>query len=138
MTKNWIVEYTGIWPKGFFLTSWLDIQSSSSNLPFICWENRWGENQIKFTSIPYFFLENCQLQYYQGGNNNVGKKKKFCETQQEKLTCDQVNQSKLKKLTQSSKEIRCPVAFAVMKIYSFPEHKNSSDTKRQGTEQMRL
>ena len=49
-----------------------------------------------------------------------------------------VNQSKLEKLTQSSKEIRCPVAFAVMKIYSFPEHKNSSDTKRQGTEQMRL
>ena len=97
MTKNWIVEYTGIWPKGFFLTSWLDIQSSSSNLPFICWENRWGENQIKFTSIPYFFLGNCQLQYYQGGNNNVGKKKKFCETQQEKLTCDHGEPIKTKK-----------------------------------------
>ena len=44
-----------------------------------------------------------------------------------------LNQSKLKKLTQPSKKVRCPVTFAVKKFYSFPEYKISADTKRHRT-----
>ena len=58
---------------------------------------------------------------------------KFRETQKEKLTGDHAEPIKTKKLTQPSKKVGCPVTFAVKKIYSFPEHKISADTKRQRT-----
>ena len=40
---------------------------------------------------------------------------------------------KTKHLTQPSKNVGCPVTFAVKKVYSFPEHKTLADTKRQRT-----
>ena len=46
------------------------------------------ENQIKFTGTPYLFLGSCQFQYHQGDDKNVSKKRKFRETQKEKLTGD--------------------------------------------------
>ena len=57
---------------------------------------------------------------------------KFRETQKE-LTDDHAEPIKTKKLTQLSKKVGCPVTFAVKKIYSFPEHKISADTKGQRT-----
>ena len=36
-------------------------------------------------------------------------------------------------LNRSKLIIGCPVTFAVKKVYSFPEHKNSGDTKLQRT-----
>ena len=111
----------------------LDILSSTSKLPFICWKNVRGENQIKFTGTPYLFLGSCQSQCRQGGDKNVNKKRKFCETQKEKLTGDNAEQIKIKKLTQPSKKVGCLVTFAVKKIYSFPEYKISVDTKCQRT-----
>ena len=111
----------------------LDILSSSSKLPSICWENKRGENQIKFTGTPYLFLGSCQFQCHQGGDKNVSKKRIFRETQKEKLTGDNAEPIKTKRLTQPSKKVGCPVTFAVKKIYSFPEYKISIDTKRQRT-----
>ena len=46
---------------------------------------------------------------------------------------DHAEPIKTKKLTQPSKKVGCPVTFAVKKIYSFPECKISTDTKRQRT-----
>ena len=46
---------------------------------------------------------------------------------------DHAEPIKTKNLTQPSKKVDWPVMFAVKKIYSFPEHKTSADTKRQGT-----
>ena len=117
----------------FFSASLLDILSSSSKLPFICWENRRGENQIKFTGTPYLFLGSCQFQCHQGSDKNISKKVKFRETQKEKLTGDHAEPIKTKKLTQLSKKVGCLVTFAVKKIYSFAERKISADTKRQRT-----
>ena len=111
----------------------LDILSSSSKLPYICWENKRGANQIKLTGTPYLFLGSCQFQCHQGGDKNVSKKRIFRETQKEKLTGDHAEPIKTKKLTQPSKKVGCPVTFAVKKIYSFPEYKISTDTKRQRT-----
>ena len=45
---------------------------------------------------------------------------------------DHAEPIKTKNLTQPSKKVGWPVMFAVTKIYSFPEHKISADTKRQG------
>ena len=45
---------------------------------------------------------------------------------------DHAEPIKTKNLTQPSKKVGGPVMFAVTKIYSFPEHKISADTKRQG------
>ena len=119
----------------FFSASLLDILSSSSKLPFTCWENRSGENQIKFTGTPYLFLRNCQFQCHQGSDKDISKKVKFRETQKEKLTGDHAEPIKTKKnsLTQLSKNVSCPVTLAVKNIYYFPEHKISADTKRQRT-----
>ena len=58
---------------------------------------------------------------------------KFRETQKQKLTGDHAEPIKTKKLTQLSKKVGFSVTFAVKKIYSFPEHKISADTKRQRT-----
>ena len=58
---------------------------------------------------------------------------KFRETQKEKLTSDHAEPIKTKKLTQLSKNVGCPLKFAVKKIYSFSEDKISADTKRQRT-----
>ena len=116
----------------FFPATLLDILSSSSKLPFISWENRRGENQIKFTGTPSF-LGSCQFQCHQGSDKNISKKVKFRETQKEKLTGDHAEPIKTKKLTQPSKKVGCPVTFSVKKIYSFPEYKISADTKRQRT-----
>ena len=79
------------------------------------------------------FLGSCQFQCHQGSDKNISKKVKFRETQKEKLTGDHAEPIKTKKLTQLSKKVGCPVTFAVKKIYSFPEHKISADTKRQRT-----
>ena len=79
------------------------------------------------------FLGSCQFQCHQGSDKNISKKVKFRETQKEKLTGDHAEPIKTKKLTQPSKKVGCPVTFAVKKIYSFPEHKISADTKRQRT-----
>ena len=111
----------------------LDILSSSPKLPFLCWENRRGENQVKFTGTPYLYLGSCQFQCHQGGDENVSKKRKFRETQKEKSTDNHAEPIKAKKLTQPSKKVGYPVTFAVKKIYSFPEYKISADTKRQRT-----
>ena len=111
----------------------LNILSLSSKLPFICWENRKGENQVKFTGTPYLYLGSCQFQCHQGGNKNVSKKRKFRKTQKEKSTDDHAELMKTKKLTQPSKKVGYPVTLAVKKIYSFPEYKISADTKRQRT-----
>ena len=116
----------------FFSASLFDILLSSSKLPFICWENRRGENQIKFVT-PYLLLGSCQFQCHQGDDKNVSKKRKFRETQKEKLKGDHAEPIKTKKLTQPSKKVGCPVTFAVKKIYSFPEYKISADTKHQRT-----
>ena len=86
----------------------LDILSSSSKLPFVCWENRRSENQIKFTGTPYLFLGSCQFQCHQVGDKIVSKKRKFREAQKEKLTADYVEPVKTKKLTQPSKKVGCP------------------------------
>ena len=118
---------------GFFSASFLDILSSSSKLPFICWENKRGRNQIKFTGAPYLYLGSCQFQCHQGSDKNITKKVKFRETQKEKLTGDHAEPIKTKKLTQLSKKVGCPVMFAVKKTYSFSELKISADTKRQRT-----
>ena len=83
MTKSWIVylKYISEFdPNVFFSASLLDILSSSSKLPFICWENKRGENQIKFTGTPYLILGRCQFQCYQGDDKNVNKKRIFRET----------------------------------------------------------
>ena len=117
----------------FSLASLLEILLSSSKLPFICWENRRSENQIEFTGTPYLFLGSFQFQCHQGSDKNISKKVKFRKTQKEKLTGDHAEPIKTKKLTQPSKKVGCPVTFAVKKIYSFPEHKISADTKRQRT-----
>ena len=58
--------------------------------------NRRSENQIKLTSIQYLLLGSCQFQFHQGGDKNVSKKRKFRETQKEKLTGNHVEPSKLK------------------------------------------
>ena len=117
----------------FFSASFLDILSSSSKLPFICWGNRRGENQIQFTGTLYLFLGSSQFQCHQRSDKNISKKVKFRETRKEKLTSDHAEPIKTKKLTQLSKNVGCPLTFAVKKIYSFPEHKISADTKRQRT-----
>ena len=113
----------------FFSASLLDILLSLSKLLFICSENRRGENQIKFTGTSYLFLGGCQFQCHQGGDK-ISKKRKFRETQKEKLTGHHAEPIKTKKLTQPS---GCPVTFAVKKIYSFPEYKILADTERQRT-----
>ena len=120
-------------PNVFFSVSLLDILSSSSILLFICWENRRGENKIKFTGTPYLLLGSCQFQCHQGSDKNISKKVKFRETQKEKLTGNHAEPIKTKKRAQPSKNVGCPVTFAVKKIYSFPEYKISADTKRQRT-----
>ena len=116
----------------FFSASLLDILLSLSKLLFICSENRRGENQIKFTGISYLFLGGCQFQCHQEGDK-ISKKRKFSETQKEKLTGHHAEPIKTKKLTQPSKKVGCPVTFAVKKIYSFPEYKILADTERQRT-----
>ena len=90
--------------------------------------------KIKLSSLVYriSFWGVSSSSIIKGKTKNVSKKTEFWETQQERLTCDHAEPIKTENLNQSSKEFRCPVTFAVMKIYSFPEHKNSSDTKRQG------
>ena len=113
----------------FFSASLLDILLSLSKLLFICSENRRGENQIKFTGTSYLFLGGCHFQCHQGGDK-ISKKRKFRETQKEKLTGHHAEPIKTKKLTQPS---GCPVTFAVKKIYSFPEYKILADTERQRT-----
>ena len=85
----------------FFSASLFDILLSSSKLPFICWENRRRENQIKFTGTPYLFLGSCQFQCHQGGHKNVRKKRIFHKTQKERLKGDHAEPIKTKKLTQS-------------------------------------
>ena len=117
----------------FFSASLLDILSSSSKLPFICWENKRSENQIKFTGTPYLFLGSFQFQCHQGGEKNVSKKRIFRKTQKEKLKGNHAKPIKIKKLNQPPKKFGCPVTFAVKKIYYFPEYKISTDTKRQRT-----
>ena len=102
---------------GFFSASLLDILSSSSKLAFICWQNRRGENQIKFPGTLYLYLASCQFQCHQDSNKNISKKVKFHETQKEKLTGDHAEPIKSKKLTQPPKKIGCPVTFAVKRIY---------------------
>ena len=123
--KSWIVheKCTRIWSKCFFSVSLLDILSSSSILPFICWENWRGENKIKFTGTPYLLLGSCQLQCHQGSDKNISKKVKFRETQKEKLTGDHAEPIETKKRTQPSKNVGCPVTFAVKKIYFFQNTK---------------
>ena len=113
----------------FFSASLLDILLSLSKLLFICSENRRGENQIKFTGTSYLFLGGCQFQCHQGGDK-ISKKRKFRETQKEKLTGHHAEPIKTKKLTQPS---GCPVTFAVKKIYYFPEYKILAHTERQRT-----
>ena len=78
-------------------------------------------------------MGSCQFQCHQGGDKNFSKKRIFRETQKEKLTGGHAEPIKTKKLTQPSKKVGCPVTFAVKKIYSFPEYKISTDTKRQRT-----
>ena len=77
-------------------------------------------------------MGSCQFQCHQGGDKNVSKKRKFRETQKEKLTGDHAEPIKIKKLTQPSKKVGCTVTFAVKKIYSFLEDK-ITDTKNQRT-----
>ena len=113
----------------FFSASLLDILLSLSKLLFTCSENRRGENQIKFTGTSYLFLGGCHFQCHQGGDK-ISKKRKFRETQKEKLTGHHAEPIKTKKLTQPS---GCPVTFAVKKIYSFPEYKILAHTERQRT-----
>ena len=78
-------------------------------------------------------MGSCQFQCHQGGDKNVSKKRIFRETQKEKLKGDHAQPIKIKQLAQPSKKVGCPVTFAVKKIYSFPEYKISTDTKRQLT-----
>ena len=67
-------------------------------------------------------MGSCQFQRHQGGDKNVSKKRKFCETQKEKLMGDHAEPIKTKKVTQPSKNVGCPATFAVKKIHSFPEY----------------
>ena len=99
----------------------------------MCWQNRRGENQIKFPDTLNLYLASCQFQCHQDSDKNISKKVKFHETQKETLTGDHAEPIKSKKLSQPPKKIGCPVTFAVKRIYSFPEHKISADTKRQRT-----
>ena len=89
----------------FFSASLFDILLSSSKLPFTCWENRSHENQIKFTGTPYLFLGSCQFQCHQGGHKNVSKKRKFRQTQKQRLKGDHAEPIKTKKLTQLEKKL---------------------------------
>ena len=119
----------------------IDILSSSSKLSFICWENRRGENQIKFTGTPYLFLRSCQFQCHQEGDGNVSKKAKFLEKQKEKLTDEHAEPIKTEKLTQPSEiagtkrhrtNFSIKLRDTLSKILKFREETKSRDFKLPG------
>ena len=52
----------------------------------------------------------------------MGKNTEFREKQKAMLTGDYAESTRTTKLEQPSKNVGCPVNFAVKKILSFPEH----------------
>lgn len=55
-------------------------------------------------------------------HKNVGRNTEFREKQKAVLMGDYAESTKTTKLEQPSKNVGCPVTFAVEKILSFPEH----------------
>ena len=100
-------------------------KKNSSKLPSICWE----KGDVKYDGIPYIQLGVCSFQCHQGEDFNIGHKKKHKEKQEQKLKSDHAECFKMKKLSQPSKKVGCPVKFDVKKLLKFDGFKISDDTR---------
>ena len=115
----------------FVSVSLQEILMSSENLPKISWEHNAKDDAfpLVFDGIPYVWLGRRQYQCHQGKDKAVKQKANYKQSIRSKLISDHCSSVKTRKLTQPTKKLNCPVTFHAKKIFKFPEHRISKDTK---------
>ena len=88
---------------------------------------------LTFTGVPYIWLGRQDYHCHQGKDKHLKAKESYAGKQASLIKQDHAF-VKIRRATQPSKKLDCPVKFSAKKLFLFPSFKIEKDTKRNRTE----